>query len=296
MHLLYLTFGPNAANHALATFSALTFLRQRAALGGAGFRIHVFTDAPAWYRHLTDHVELTELTPAQLQEWRGEVDFFWRIKIKALEHLAARFPGEPLLYLDADTFLHGDGARHLQAPLGAGTALMHEPEGPLAALPSKTERLMWQQVRGQAFGGVTITERHAMWNAGAVGIPGARAATALPLALRLCDEMCARGVTRRLIEQFALSVALTETGPLEAARPAVGHFWSTKEAWQTRIDAFLLASRLQSRSVAADLAALADFDFRAAPVYERRRSTAAKLHRLADKLFPPTGTRYLGEE
>ena len=87
---------------------------------------------------------------------------------------------------------------------------------------------MWQQVRQQTFGGVRLHEDHVMWNAGVVGIPAARAAASIALALRLCDDMSRQQVTPRLIEQLALSVALAETGPLQAAAPYIGHYWSTK--------------------------------------------------------------------
>lgn len=148
MHLLYLVFGPNAKNHSQATFSMLTFLRQGAALHG----ITVLTDAPEYYQHLAAHITVVPMSAATLTEWKGEFNFFWRIKIKALEYLAGQQPDTALLYLDSDTFLHG-ALPELQAALGRGEAFMHELEGALSALPSKTEQRMWQQVRGQAFGG-----------------------------------------------------------------------------------------------------------------------------------------------
>lgn len=293
MRLLYLVFGPHASHHAQATFSILTFLRRRAAL--PRLRVHVLTDAPEWYAHLCEHVAVERLTPEQLREWRGEVDFFWRIKLKGLESLSQRFPDEPLLYLDADTFLYApDPAPHLLKPLRAGRALMHENEGPLAQLRSKTERLMWRQVAGQTFGGVTIGPQHAMWNAGAVGIPAGRAAEALRLALAICDEMCRRDVTRRLIEQFALSVALAETAGLQPAAPAIGHYWSNKEQWQARIEAFLTSAHLRGLSLDEELAALEAFDCRATPVGRKVRNTERRLQALLTRLLPPR-TRTLDE-
>ena len=173
---------------------------------------------------------------------------------------------------------------------------MHEPEGALATLPSKTERRMWQQVRQQTFGGVRLHEDHVMWNAGVVGIPAARAAASIALALRLCDDMSRQQVTPRLIEQLALSVALAEMGPLQAAAPYIGHYWSTKAEWNEAIAAFLLESHLCQRSVADEVAAMGYFDYQQIPVKQRVKSTQGRLEKLVRRLFPPQNITYIQPE
>jgi hypothetical protein len=289
MQLLYLVFGTNIQNHFQAYFSILTFLRQEQ----QELRIKVMTDAPEFYQHLGAAIVVEVIGQATLREWEGEFKFFWRVKIKALEQAARQQPEMPLLYLDSDTFLYGS-LPAMRQQLAAGQALMHEPEGLLSQLPSKTERRMWQQVQGQTFGGVTITPQHAMWNAGAVGIPAERSQEAIALALRICDDLCQQQVTPRLIEQFALSVALAETYGLHAARPYIGHYWSTKSAWNEPISRFLLTSHLQNRTLAEDLAALDTFDFLALPIKQLTRSTQWRLDKLTRRLFPPRNVEYLG--
>lgn len=291
MNLLYLVFGESVRNHFQAQFSILSFLRHRTGLGG----VTVVTDAPEFYRHLAGHVTVLPIDAAMLREWKGEFDFFWRIKIKALEYVAATYPGQPILYLDSDTFLHGAFAA-LDTTLAAGTAFMHEPEGALAALGSKTEKLMWRQAGGQTVGGVRLHERHTMWNAGVVGIPAQGGPAAIALALAICDDLSRQGVTPRLIEQFALSVALQERFELRAARPYIGHYWSNKNEWNEAIATFLLESGLKGRTVEQEVAALADFDFRAVPVKKTLKNTHWRLVRLVDRLFPPRETVYAGDE
>ncbi|SNR71154.1 MULTISPECIES: hypothetical protein [Hymenobacter] len=289
MNLLYLVFGENVRIHFQAHFSILTFLRHRPA--GLG-TITVVTDAPDFYRHLADHVTVLPVSAATLQAWRGEFDFFWRIKIKALEHVAALYPGVPLLYLDSDTFLHGSFT-DLHKGLAAGYAYMHEPEGALAALGSKTEKRMWQQIGRKTFGGITLHERHQMWNAGVVGIPAQGGPEAIALALRICDDLSRAGVTPRLIEQFALALALQERFELRPARPFIGHYWSNKEEWNEAIASFLLESSLKGRSVTEDVAAVAHFNFQAVPVVKKLKNTRWRLVRLVDRLFPPRQVRYV---
>lgn len=290
MNLLYLVFGDNVRNHFQAHFSILTFLRHSSRLGS----IVVVTDAPDFYLHLTEHVTVLPTSEATLREWRGEFDFFWRIKIKALELVATRFPGAPLLYLDSDTFLHGSFDT-LTTMLAAGQALMHEPEGALETLKSKTEKHMCKQVCGQPFGGIMLREQHTMWNAGVVGIPAEGALEAIALALRICDDLSRARVKPRLVEQFALSVALQERFELHAARPHIGHYWSNKVEWNEAIAAFLLESALKSRTVSETLDALATFNFRAVPVKKRLKNSRWRLYQLADRLFPPRETLYAGD-
>lgn len=291
MHLVYLVFGTNVRNHFQANFSMLSFLRQPAALEG----ITVVTDAPDFYRHLAGHVTVMPVNEAVLREWKGEFDFFWRVKIKALEEVAQQRPGTALLYLDSDTFLHG-ALPALQARLAEGQAFMHEREGALSELRSKTERRMWEQVRQKTFGGVRLHERHGMWNAGAVGIPAARAPQAIALALSICDDFSRQLVTPRLIEQFALSVALEETYSLHAARPYIGHYWSTKDEWSEHIAAFLLESHLKKRTIPEELAALEEFDFQVAPVKKLLKNTRWRLYHLVDRIFPPREIAYAGPD
>ena len=289
MQLLYLVFGTNIQNHFQAHFSILTFLRQ----GQDELKITIMTDAPEFYRHLGGAVTVQVIEAATLREWEGEFKFFWRVKIKALEQAARQHPELPLLYLDSDTFLYGS-LPAMRQQLAAGHALMHEQEGLLSTLPSKTERRMWQQVQGKAFGGVVITPQHAMWNAGAVGVPAQRNHEAIALALSICDDLCRQQVTPRLIEQFALSVALAEVHGLHAASPYIGHYWSTKETWNEPISRFLLTSHLQNRTLAQDLAALEAFDFKALPIKQRVRNTQSRLENLTRRLLPPRDVEYLG--
>ncbi|MDB5235669.1 MAG: hypothetical protein JWR44_2662 [Hymenobacter sp.] len=290
MHLLYLVFGPNIHNHIQANFSILTFLRQRADVRG----VTVVTDTPTFYQHLAEAVTVLPVEAEQLKEWEGEFGFFWRVKIKALEHVARQLPGVPLVYLDSDTFMYGS-LPEMARGLAQGQAYMHEPEGLLSALGSKTEQRMWAQTKDQTFGGVRITAQHAMWNAGVVGIPAERAAEAIDLALRICDDLCRAKVTPRLIEQFALSVALAETYGLLAARAYIGHYWSNKDEWSIQIAAFQLESHLKNRSLAEELVALSAFDFTRVPVKKKLKNTRYRLERLVGKLFPPKEVEYVGQ-
>lgn len=287
MNLLYITFGPRLEIHHQAAFSMLSFLTQKEHIHS----ITLITDAPEFYGHVRDHIELIAVTPDTLKEWRGPHDFFWRIKIKALEHLALKLGEKPIVYLDTDTFLFGDGG--VMAKRLTTEAFMHENEGALATLKTKTERRMSAQIVGKAFGGVTIRGDHAMWNAGVVAVPGANNLKAIQLALSTCDDMCAADVERRLVEQFALAVALAETYPLHAGAEFIGHYWGNKAGWNEVITKFFLENYLRNFSYEKELEALRTFDFFSEPLRTRRSSAHARWIRMLNGLYPPKGVVYV---
>ena len=292
MTLLYFVFGPALHNHLQANFAILSWLAHG---DGTVDRIVVLTDAPEFYRFVTDDRVVIKTTDrAQLDEWEGPHQFFWRVKIKAIEAVAAEYPGSHVFYQDADTFCFNDPAR-LRALLDEGRNLMHAREGKLSELPTSTERKMWRQSKGQTFGGVTITPEHNMWNAGVVAVAAQNIATVIPLALAICDEMCAAGVTRRLVEQFALSAALGAEQPVLPANGTVGHYWGNKEGWNPLINAFFLRHQLAGTSYADQVAALRDFDFRQIPIYTRSSGTHRKLSGVVDKWFTKNIVAYVAE-
>jgi hypothetical protein len=265
----------------------LSFLAQKDHIHS----ITLITDAPEFYGHVREHIELITITPDTLKEWRGPHDFFWRIKIKALEHLALKLGEKPIVYLDTDTFLFGAGA--IMAKRLTTEAFMHENEGALSTLKTKTERRMSAQIVDKVFGGATIRGDHAMWNAGVVAVPGANNLKAIRLALSICDDMCAADVERRLVEQFALSVALAESYPLRACADFIGHYWGNKAGWNEVITKFFVESYLRKSTREKELEALRAFDFFSEPVRTRRSSAHAGWVRMLDGLYPPKGVVYV---
>lgn len=288
MNLLFLTFGPNLKNHYQANFAILSFLQYPEVVS----TIYVFTDHPEFYDRLSSKVKVILITDSQLQEWKGEYGFFWRVKIKAIEKLVSENPDKPLVYLDSDTFLYQNPTDFVKA-LQQGSAFMHENEGKLSEKRSKTERKMWQQVNGMNAGGVKITAEHCMWNAGVVAIPANKNLEAIRLALNICDAMCAADVTPRLIEQFAISVALTETYGLQPADKWIGHYWGNKEEWNEAIAQFFLESYLKAFPVETDIQRIQNFDFKKLALRKGLRKNRQRLVELADKLFPPKESHFL---
>jgi hypothetical protein len=279
MNILYLVFGENQQNHAQAYFSICSFLGQM----NAHDRVYVMTDAPDFYERLNKKIEILTIDKKQLDDWQGTHQFFWRAKIKAIEHICRLHPEESVLYLDTDTFLYSD-IKILKSDLE--NPVMHLNEGALSKLKSKTEKLMWTQIGEKTFGGILIQSHHAMWNAGVVGIPAHKGLKICQLTLDICDDMLAANVTRRLIEQFALSVALSENGEMKSAENYIGHYWSNKDEWSVAIQIFIINSSLKNNSLEADVQAIKQFDFSKIAIFKRIPNTQKRLKKLIEKWFP----------
>jgi len=281
MHLLYLTFGQSLNNHIQAHFSISSFLAQKEEID----TINIITDYPVFYKNLEGFVNIIEVDNKTLELWKGEYNFFWRIKIKALEKLCQMYKNEPVLYLDSDTFLFSD-IKLLKEAVIKGKALMHEDEGALSKEKSKTAKRMWKQVKNKSFSNISILPTHSMWNAGVVFTPNKKDNKECLLALEICDEMSRQGVTPRLIEQFALSVALQETYGLLSASNTIAHYWSNKESWNSAIEHFFISTYFKAYTIEQTVEEIRSFDFKKLPIKVKVRNTNARLKKAVEKVFP----------
>lgn len=289
MNLLYVTFGDNLQNHIQANFSIYSFLTQ----AGQVDTINVVTDRPEFYASLGDKLNVIQVSEKTLHEWKGKFEFFWRIKIKAIEHVCALYPGKPVLYLDADTFLYTPLAAAKEA-MGRNVAYMHKKERSLADVTSKTQKNMWGYVNGQTFAGVTITRDHYMWNAGVVGVPNTQGGKECALALELCDEMLATNMRRDFIEQYSLAVALHELCDLQSAEAFIAHYWSSKKEWGQFMNEWFTGLLLKQITSPADITELfKTLNLGQWPVERKIKNTSVRLEKRLQQLFPPKELVYV---
>lgn len=279
MNILFVVIGKNPRHHAQTYFGICSFLNQTD-LNDAVF---VVTDAPDFYKRFGEKVTVIPLSEARLLEWQGPYKFFWRPKLMGIYHVCALHPDKPLFYVDTDTFLF---ANLKQLKSDFQTTMMHLNEGKLSQRKSKTERLMWKQVKNKTFAGITIHENHCMWNAGVIAIPANKCEPISRLAVDIADGMLASKVTPYFIEQLALSIALTENEDVQAADKYIGHYWSNKDEWTDKIYKFIITSTLKNNSVEDDIEAISQFNFSEKPVLKRVPNTQIRLKKLVEKWFP----------
>lgn len=282
MNLMYLVFGNSIDIHKQANFSILTFLTQKKVIN----KVIVVTDNPKYYIHITDDkFEIECISEQQLSEWKGPHNYFWRIKIKSIEYIFKKHPNHSIIYLDADTFLFKN-LDILSEHLNNGLNVMHINEGKLSTIKSKTTSKMWKQIQNKTFGSIIMNEQHCMWNAGVVGISKLHFESSISEALKICDQMCSNKVTDRLIEQFALSVALSSTSTLVSVEHQIGHYWGNKNEWNKFIDDFFLTTLFSSLTFEEEQKMIEEINFSKIAVNIKIPNTRIRLIKKITKLFP----------
>jgi len=286
MNIVYLVFGNNIDHYQQVYFSIYTCIARK----NIEDKIIVVAQDPSLFRSFEDNIEIIPIDKDVIKIWEGPYQFFWRVKIKALQLIAQKYPLDPILYLDGDTFFYKD-IDTLRNGLISGQNYMHLKEGKLSVLSSKTEKLMWKQTKGKIYHNIRIDENSAMWNAGLIGISN-KQFDCLDLTLGINDAMCADGVTRRLIEQFAFSLGLNQYSALQPANQIVGHYWGNKKGWNKIIDHFLKECFMKNYSLDQIIERMKEMDLTKNPIGIKESSTQKRLTNLIDKFFKPKNPIY----
>lgn len=289
MKIVLHTFGPNQIFYLQSTFLILNWLKYRSEIDS----INVITDHPAYYSKLDKYINIISVDENTIDQWRGEFDYIFRIKLKAIELIINQNSNnQPILYLDTDTFIYG-GFNELKDSLFAGKGIMHINEGKLSECPKRTQARMWKRIKNQTFAGNIITENDFMWNAGVIGIPANISNKTIETAIKMCDEMCSSINVNFLIEQFCVSVTLQRIAEIQAANGWIGHYWGNRDSWTNLISSFISESYMKNCSVEDDLERISGFNFGQIPVAAIPRNTEIKLHKMVHKYFKPKEYLYL---
>jgi hypothetical protein len=259
--LLYLAHTSDAVREQ-ALFSALSALARP---GDAPLAIHVYTDAPEAFARLGDRVTFRPLERDEIRAWAGPFGFHHRAKPAAMLDLAARHPGDKLLFADADTVFVGPVAAVFER-IGPAAAVMHEREYHVATSDLAVMHRFRRRLRKATFRGAPVELGWEMWNSGAVGVHPAHAA-ALGEWLAFVDEVYPR--TRKwLVEQYGIATVLQRRGlALSEAADVLVHYWFDKDGYVAAARALLDATR--GLSLDETLAFV-----RAGPIERRRRATS----------------------
>lgn len=240
-----------------------------------GDRMFVATDAPAFYKELPG-VRIIELLPDEIQRLRGKHDFFWRIKIKVIERIAEEYPEENLMYLDGDTFLYGS-LDAMKERMNHGVGMMHLREKCPGAIKGNAQK-MWETIGNRSYDGVKVDESKVMWNAGVVALPGGKSVEVAQHALRICDAMLEDGAFPVLVEQYSLSLAITDTlENVQEADEFIGHYWHNKQQWSKFIASFLARSYMKHRSLEEEFEVLRHMNLRRTQKWLEVKRKLAKL-------------------
>ena len=283
MNIILHTFGSQQKYYLQSIFLVLNWLQYKNYFDS----INIVTEIPSYYKKLEKYINIISVDENTINRWKGKSDFKFRVKLKAIELFISKDTKKrPILYLDTDTFIY-QGFNELKDALISGKGIMHINEGKLSECPTRSGSRMWKNVKGQTFGGYTITENDCMWNAGVIGIPAKLCHETIETAIKMCDEMCSRMPVNFLIEQFCVSVALQRKVEIEPAIKWIGHYWGNRNGWNNLISAFFIESYLNNYSVEDDMERIANFDFEQIPIAVISGNTETKLHKMVNKYFKP---------
>jgi hypothetical protein len=197
-HLVYLASG-SAKILTQTLYSAWTALAWR---GDLPLTVHVYSDRPAFFEELGDGVDRVLLDDATARAWRGPWGFLYRMKAKVIEDVARRFPADPVLFVDADTYWLGEVGGAF-ARIEARAAVMHEQEYYVGTHDTLQIRNFRRRMRRSRFRGEPIDVQAWMWNSGALGLHPCH----FPMLgdwIAYMDEVHPRN-RKPIVEQFAIA-------------------------------------------------------------------------------------------
>lgn len=273
MNFLLFVLGSNSILHMQAHYA----LRTLYVHSTHDDKFFILTDSPILYENLP-FVEVIAITAKDIIEWKGEYDYFFRIKINAIRKFVYAHSDKHLIYVDCDTYCIRDFSS-FKLLLDKGHGIMHKDEGSIEHMKGDSQT-MWKQTHGKKFAGITITSDYHMWNSGVLGIPKEHVISVMDKALEICDAFLTLGVTCFNMEQWAISIALAHycSHGIEEGKKIIGHYWHHKYVWSRYIALFFADTYSHGRTLESDLHIIKHTNFH---WLARRLAT----HRILMKIF-----------
>jgi hypothetical protein len=212
-----------------ALYAAWSALAWR---GDLPLDVHVYTDDAAAFAPLGREVDVRVLSPAEIAAWRGPHDFIHRLKAEMIRDVVRRFPGEKLVYVDADVFFTGPLAPLVER-IAPGRAVMHLREYPVATHRSSQMKKFRAHMSPLRFRGKPIDLTRDMWNAGVVGMD--------PAQFGIVDEWIEfidaiyPHYKRGLVEQYGIGHLLQREAEVRPTDDVVFHYWFQKDDYVAAI-------------------------------------------------------------
>lgn len=228
-HLIYLVYG-RQTYHQEALFSiasAFAHLRDGAA---HGLTVRVYTDDPSPYAGLP--VQVREVTAEELVAWCQPHGYHFRAKHVALRD--ALEEADQALLIDTDTFFHSSPLR-LFDRIQPGSLLCNAigaRYGEHRNFPLYRDLSPYLFERGWA-----DDEMHQL-NSGVIGLPREEAKI-LDRSLELMDELYPIANGAYTLEEFVLAVAAHKRLELVGCTDLIHHYWSRKQLFRAKIQAWL---------------------------------------------------------
>ncbi len=234
-YLLYQAYGSTEILYE-ALYSILSYLRvSKDTSEEDRARIIIYTDNEQLFRKYlhgsTSKIEYVAIDQEKIQEWRGEINFVHRVKIKMLQDFFSRELGN-VLYVDTDTVFLKKAAP-MFGKIGRGELFMHTCEGQISSRQNRIFEKVYKHLEANGFAvkvngrKLEVPAQTEMWNAGVLGIND-RHKLLLQRVLDFTDSVY-KELPMHIIEQFGFSFFFTQNRKVLAAEDAIYHYWNFKE-------------------------------------------------------------------
>ncbi len=190
-------------------------------------RLHVFTDQQEYFRRFL-HIPVIyhDMSSQDIREWRGEINFIHRVKIKVLQQVCSQVSRGSILYLDTDVIALKE-PDILWRIIESGKFVMHAREGAILHSNVSIFKKLIPVLQHGVASGLMTTNNIDMWNAGVLGFRAEQSA-ALKDVLALTDKLYAFK-PKHVMEQLGFSYVFQQGGDLLAADDIFYHYWNLKE-------------------------------------------------------------------
>lgn len=193
----------------------------------------IYTDNADYLKnYLPPDVLYHEINETLISEWKGPLNYAYRLKTKVLQDVCAHYTGN-FLFADTDT-VFVKNCTPLFRQIEAGALLLDQCEGKLkdnkGGIATKTKRFLKTQNTFSIPSDVEkihLDEHFIAWNSGTVGFTNSIAGT-LVCVEELIDELYAKSHLF-VVEQIALSYYFQKLQQPKATGDFIHHYWDFKE-------------------------------------------------------------------
>jgi hypothetical protein len=229
-YLIYLSFG-NDDYHRETLYSVLSFYKFHS--DKDKINVLLYTDTPDFFKAiLPAEIQYHIIDSQQITDWKGPLNYIYRIKTKVLQEVCATYSGN-FLFVDTDTFFLKN-IIPLYHEIQNGKLLLDTCEGKLIDNPGgiarKTRAFLKQQATFSIASDpetISINEQFVAWNSGTIGYTNALSKT-----LNQIEELIDVLYTKSklfVVEQIALSYYFQKLTTPIATENYIHHYWDFKE-------------------------------------------------------------------
>lgn len=193
----------------------------------------VYTDAPLFFKTiLPPTVAYCVINSQQIQDWKGNLNYIYRLKTKVLQEVCSTYTGN-FLFVDTDTvFLKN--SLHLFDEIQKGELLLDTCEGKLIDNPGGIARKTRAFLKKYSTFSIPsdeesihLDEQFVAWNSGTIGFTNVIAKTLVSVE-ELIDVLYTKS-RLFVVEQIAMSYYFQKIKQPIATKNYIHHYWDFKE-------------------------------------------------------------------